>query len=303
LNPCVLIIDRDQRSNEHLRGLLHPRFDVIVAATMNEADIFVRRMKFELILVDFEIFKESDAALNASIMQHQTTARIGLISTPDTEHYLPFLLKWRCFHVLPKLPFYNARDVLLFVENILEPSNAFGLARYLSDEADWSRERIANRSDKNRIIEDAVNYFASCEYEIHELYDVRLIIEEAINNALYHAFRDEQGGEKYRPDTFETLAIGEEMWMEYGSDATTIGFSATDNRGDLSPEVIINKLARQYNKEGLFDESGRGLYLARVFSSQIIFNIEKKKRTQIVCLFYEKRLNIPKPFSINFIDA
>jgi hypothetical protein len=129
-----------------------------------------------------------------------------------------------------------------------------------------------------------------------------LIIEEAINNALFHAFADETGKEKYHPHDFVALDGSDELWIEYGADATTIGFSVNDNRGRLTPELIIGKLSRQYNREGLFDESGRGLYLARILSGQIIFNIKKDKHTQIICLFYEKRLNIPKIFCINHIE-
>jgi len=302
MNPQLLLMDSDQRSNEHLRGLLHPRFEITVAPTMEEAHAFLARQAFDLVIADFEILRAADANFFQTIHQVQQNLKIGLISALDTEHYVAFLLKWRCFHVLPKLPFYNARDVLLFVENILQPMNAFGLPRYLADDAEWNRMHIKDRRDKIRTVEDIVNYFASCEYEIHELYDVRLIIEEGINNALFHAFRDDAGREKYRPNNFCALDPSEELRLEYGSDATAIGFSVTDNRGLLTPEQIISKLSRQYNREGLFDESGRGLYLARMLSGQIIFNIEKGKRTQIICLFYEKRINVPKPFSINYIE-
>ena len=302
MNPHLLLIDSDQRSNEHLRGLLHTRFEITVAPTIEEMHALLAKQSFDLIIANYEILRAADANLFQKVHQTQRNQKIGLISALDTEHYLAHLLKWHCYHVLPKLPFYNARDVFLFLENIMEPMNAFGLARYLSHDADWSQVCIRTREDKNHSVEDIINFFASCEYEIHELYDVRLIIEEAINNALFHAFADETGKEKYHPDDFVALDGSDELWIEYGADATTIGFSVNDNRGRLTPELIIGKLSRQYNREGLFDESGRGLYLARILSGQIIFNIQKGKHTQIICLFYEKRLNIPKIFCINHIE-
>jgi len=296
----LLIIDRDQTSNEHLRGLLHPRFEVTVAPLVDEAWRELEKEPFSLVIGDFEIFRDSGRNIPGEIRSRSPETRIALISRLDTEHYLSCLNDWQCYHVLPKLPFYNACDVLLFIENILDPTNAFGLARYLSMDAEWSRVRIHNRTEKNKTVEEIINFFASCEYEIHELYDVRLIMEEIINNAIFHAFLDEEGNQKYHSEKFDDLDSSEEVWIEFGSDATTIGFSVTDNRGALGPDHIIQKLHRQYNREGLYDESGRGLYLSRILSGNMIFNINRGKNTQIVILFYEKRLNVPKPFSINY---
>jgi len=301
MNLSILIIDKDQTSNEHLRGLLHPHYDVTVSPTVREAREQLKQMKFNLVLGDFEIFAEVEHNFPQEVRNLQPKAKLALISRLDTEHYLPYLTKWRCFNVLPKLPFYNARKVLLFLENILDPFVAFGLDRYLAPDAEIRNLQITGRDQKNHILENIINFFADFEYEIHELYDIRLIIEEGINNAIFHAFVDEKGIPKYTAKNFQSLEPSEEVRIAYGADATTIGFSITDNRGILTPKTIIDKMARQYFREGLFDENGRGLYLARQIAGNILFNIEKSKRTQIVSLFYEKRINIPKPFCINYI--
>ena len=298
----ILIIDQDQSSNEHLRGLLHPRYEVVVAPTLNEARALLSQHEISLVLGDFEFFKEWDPNFPFEIPLLRPKAKLALISRSDTDHYLPFLLEWHCFHVLPKLPFYNVSEVFLFLENILYPFRAFGLSRYLAGDAECRNLRIANRVDKNRTVAEIINFFAGCEYEIHELYDVRLIMEEGINNAIFHAFVDEEGKPKYRSEDFHSLDSSDEVWLEFGADATTVGFCITDNRGSLKPEEIVQKMSRQYNREGLYDESGRGLYLARLLSANMIFNIEKGKRTQVINLFHEKRLNIPHPFSINIIE-
>jgi len=297
----ILIIDKDQSSNEHLRGLLHPRYDVYVAPTLKEARDLLGRHEVSLVLGDFEFFKDCDPHFPFEIPLIQPNARLALISRSDTEHYLPFLIEWHCYHVFPKLPFYNLKEVFVFIENILDPLKSYGLSRYLAPDAECRNLRITSRMDKNRSVDDAVNFFASCEYEVHELYDVRLIMEEGINNAIFHAFVDDKGNSKYMSENFQSLDPEDEVRLEFGADATTVGFCITDNRGCLKPEKIVRTMSRQYNREGLYDESGRGLYLARLLSANMIFNIEKGKRTQLINLFYEKRLNIPKSFSINYI--
>ncbi len=301
MNPGLLIIDKDQTSNEHLRGLLDSGYEVTVAPTLEQGRAQLADGDFVLVLGDFDIFRGAGHNVPQEIRNTRPQTRVAILSALDTEHYLRELLEWKCYHVLPKLPFYNARDVLLFIENIREPKKAFGLRRYLAPDAECSRSRITTRVDKNRTVEEIINFFASCEYEIHELYDVRLIMEEAINNAIFHAFVKEDGEAKYTSENFSSLEPSEEVWLEFGADATTIGFSVTDNGGRLTPERFIRTLARQYNKEGLYDESGRGLYLTRLLSGNLVFNIEKAKSTQVVVIFYEKRLNVPKPFCINYI--
>ncbi len=302
MSPGILIIDKDQRSNEHLRGLLHPRFEVNAAPTVEEGADLLSRISFDMLISDFGMLCSPDTSAALRLRAIQPALPLCLISSNDTERYLSTLIKLSCYHVLPRLPYYNAREVLTFVENILDPRNAFGLPRYLSDDADWDRRKITTRQEKNQTIEEIINFFAMNEYEIHELYDVRLIMEEIINNALFHAFRNPDGSEKYQPGSFEFLDNNEEVAIEFGSDATTIGFSVTDNRGILTPELVIGKLARQYYREGLFDESGRGVYLARMLSGNMVINIHRGRRTQMICIFYEKRLNIPRPFSINYCE-
>jgi anti-sigma regulatory factor (Ser/Thr protein kinase) len=300
MNKSILIIDGDHSSNEHLRGILHPQYDVVVSPTLDGAREQIISRKTDLALGDFEIYLNSGINFPEELRRIQPSVKTALISRLDTEYYISHLLPWDCFHVFPKLPCYNARDVFLFIDNILDPFNAFGLGRYLDQDAETDEIRIKNRFEKNRTVEHVINFFAGCEYEIHELYDIRLIMEELINNAVFHAFVDENGHPRYHVKNFESLDSSEEVWLSYGADATTIGFSITDNRGLLKPGVIIDKLSRQYNREGLYDERGRGLYLARLLSGNMVLNIEEGRRTQIACLFYEKRINIPKPFSINY---
>ncbi|MBN1902619.1 hypothetical protein JW926_14940 [Candidatus Sumerlaeota bacterium] len=302
MNKSILIIDEDQSSNEHLRGILHPQYDVVVSPTLDGAREQITSRKFDLAIGDFEVYFNSGLNFPKEIRQIQPSLKTALISRVDTEYYISHLLPWGCLHAFPKLPFYNARDVFLFIDNILDPMSAFGLQRYLAPDAETEKVRIGNRLEKNKTVDHVINFFAECEYEIHELYDIRLIMEELINNAIFHAFIDQNGQPKYHVKNFESLESSEEVWLRYGADATTIGFSITDNRGLLTPQMIIDKLSRQYNREGLYDERGRGLYLARLLAGNMVFNIEAQRRTQIACIFYEKRINIPKSFSINYIQ-
>jgi anti-sigma regulatory factor (Ser/Thr protein kinase) len=113
---------------------------------------------------------------------------------------------------------------------------------------------------------------------------------------------NEKGEEKYHVSHFERLAPDERIEVEFGNDSESIGYSITDNRGRLKPETVVEKISRHYYRKGVYDESGRGFYLSRMFSSLLIINIEKDKRTQMVGLFHETPKDAAKPLWINYFE-
>ncbi len=255
-----------------------------------------------LILIDYKTLMQLAPDLIDKIREQNPNIIIALLSDTHAEEYISKTKKWNIFQVLPKTPTFLDSEILIYVQNIIAPKNAFGLIRYLDNTIEMHIEVIRTKEEKMRAVEKVINHFATCGFEIHELYDVRLILEEMINNAFFHAFLNEEGHEKYKISTFKSLDQSEKVIIEYGSDAINVGFSVSDNSGNLSPVKIIEKLERQYNKEGIFDENGRGIYLSRILSNRFIFNIEKGKQTQAIALFREKTANELRPLCVNYIE-
>ncbi|HPB31586.1 MAG TPA: response regulator, partial [Candidatus Sumerlaeota bacterium] len=91
MSPGILIVDKDQRSNEHLRGLLHPRFEVHAAPTVEEGADLLSRISFDLLISDFGMLCSPDTGAALRLRAIQPALPLCLISSNDTERYLSTL--------------------------------------------------------------------------------------------------------------------------------------------------------------------------------------------------------------------
>lgn len=297
----ILALDSDPNSYSDFYHALESDGEVVVYPTLEGLLSDDPRSKNTIVLLDVDDLRSSPTALVVQLLDRQHRQPMALTTGRGIEDYFNDLRRWGLLQVAVKCPVINREEVVLFLGCVRSPSDGFGLSRYLAHTVEMYNLSISTFEEKNSSIERVINHFATTGFEIHELFDVRLILEEALNNAFFHAFKDRSGKEKYSLENFRGLEAGDKIRVEYGNGALFAGFSVTDNAGGLSVKTILTKLERQYNKEGLYDERGRGLYLARQLSSRMIFNIEQKRRTQIVALFDDtRRGNRPKPFMINF---
>jgi anti-sigma regulatory factor (Ser/Thr protein kinase) len=226
---------------------------------------------------------------------------LALVTGQQLEDFIFSLRSWGLLQCAVKAPPFDRSELEHFLLSVVDPTSGFGLLRYLGSTIQMYSIALQTADSKLRAIERVTNHFATCGFEVHELYDVRLILEEVTNNALFHAFQTATGRERHNISSFAGLDPGESVRIEYGSDDTRVGFAVTDNAGTLPIRTILSKLERQFNKDGIFDQSGRGLYLSRMLTTKLVINIEKGKRTQVVALFDEHRKSPrPKPFLVNY---
>ena len=302
-HKIVLLIDKDPEERTRLSKILSEKFIVDVANTASEGLNKISQSGFDLILIDFETLGMQIDLFVRHLNERQLKTKLALMTSLSLEDYIQYMKNWNIINVLCKRSTYDHYQTIVTVDNFINPDKAFGLRRYLP--VMLKSEEIRSRDDKSYIVSKVINFFGANGYSSTMLYDVRLVLEEMINNAIYHAFRDEQGNEKYRPQTFHELLHNEIVKVDYGAHGDLAGFMVGDNRGNLTPAHIVETLSRQYDKTGLYSQSGRGLFLSRRFSDALIINIRKDKTTQIISLFKkngEKDKKAPKPFYINYVE-
>jgi anti-sigma regulatory factor (Ser/Thr protein kinase) len=241
--------------------------------------------------------------VRAFLASHRQAA-MGLITELALEDYITYLRGWNILQVGLKKDTASVDHIRLFLDCVTNPASGFGLSRYLFQTSEIYTVSARTLDEKNRAIEQIINYFATTGFEIHQLYHVRLILEETLNNAFFHAFRTADSKEKYSIREFTCLEDNEAIVIEYGNCGEVSGFTVTDPAGTLPPEMVLRKLERQYNRDGMMDEGGRGLYLARVLSAHFVVNIDPGRRTQIIALFQSgKEVAEPKPFMVNCVRS
>ncbi len=253
-------------------------------------------------LLDLDTLAAADKAQVQRVLSFRPGIPAGAVTATPPEEHLELLGNHGLLQTIVKTPPTNPGEAMHLVECVVDPASGFGLFSYLQNTIEMYNLSISTMAEKNRSVERVINHFATAGFDVHQLFDVRLILEEAINNAFYHAFRLPSGEKKYNPRTFQSLESQERIRIEYGTSAEGAGFTVSDNAGTLRPEVVLDRFYGQVRQTGTFDVHGRGLHLSRLLSSFYIINIEERKRTQIIALFdSRRRTSRPKPLMINFI--
>lgn len=248
------------------------------------------------------------AALDADgirpLIELRSRIPVGITTAVPPEDHIELLARHGFLQTIVKVPPIPPPEALHLVECVADPASGFGLFNYLTSTIEMYNLSMSTMEEKNRCVERVINHFATSGFDIHELFDVRLILEEAINNAFFHSFRLPSGEKKYNPRTFRSLDPSEKIRIEYGTSAEGAGFTVSDNAGTLQPAMVLDRLQSQVLQTGTFDIRGRGLHLSRLLSTALIVNIEEQARTQIIALFDDRRkLQRPKSILVNHLPA
>lgn len=179
----------------------------------------------------------------------------------------------------------HRRELLRWADWMARGGPEPGIERHLESGVAIERIVIRRREDKAAAIERILTDAAARRPDQQFLFDLRLVLEETINNAIFHAFCGADGGEKYAIDAFEGLSPEESVEVAHGSDSQSIAVCVTDNQGRLRGGTILGKIERHLSAQGVLDQSGRGLYLTYYLSGRALFNIERGRMTQVVALF------------------
>jgi anti-sigma regulatory factor (Ser/Thr protein kinase) len=288
----------------HLRGILRNFFSrlmtVELAETANQAIVAVEgsAAEFDTVLIDMNM-PPSGLDIVARIRREYPHLPIALLVSQDYEGYFPLLNKHDVFCVIVRTAPLDFDELQIAIENLILPTKAFGLARYLPAPLALHEKVILSLSDKQEMMEDALKLFHRFRPHDTDISQIRLAFEELINNAIYHAFRRASGAEKYTMGAFDRLERGEQIRVEYGANKHYLGCSVRDNQGTLDVTTVMKKIERQITQEGLMDESGRGLYLTRTISDKMIINIHPQVATEVILLFAHRNRPKVKPFYLN----
>lgn len=300
----VIYTDRDPEGAREFLDSLRRLASVTTCHDLDAALEQMGRAPNALSLFETQTLADSSAGSRARLLEHRNTRPMALVTCDDLETYIHGVREWGLTQVAVRTPPVNPEELGRFLAMVENPLAGFGLMNYLGNTIEMYSIALRTLDEKKNAIERVINHFASCGFEVHELYEVRLILEEVCNNAFFHAFRTASGDEKYSIRGFSHLQEGEEVRIEYGSDRSLVGFTVTDNAGTLTVNTLLTKLERQLTQDAMFDESGRGLYLSRLLTSNLVVNIEQGRRTQFVALFdSSRRTSRPKPFLLNYSGA
>ena len=135
---------------------------------------------------------------------------------------------------------------------------------------------------------------------------VECVLEEMISNALFHAYRDAAGKEKYARRSTVTLGSTEIITVRFEVIDKGIFLSVTDQAGTLVFDEVAGSLKRCYGSDTQIQakEGGAGLGTYMIFDSvtHLKFDVAPGKATTVSCWIADSRSFDPVAFSVNFFQ-
>lgn len=187
---------------------------------------------------------------------------------------------------------FTIKSIATTVSKILN-NDLFGAEKYLAWGAKIIEKPVTQSEERGELIENMKQYFRSIGLRSSLLDRVHAASEELLMNAIYDAPVDIQGKSLFNhlPRT-EKIELKPEHQgrFRYGTDGVFLAVSVSDPFGNLSKKVVTDYLrscyggqAGELNKEK--GGAGRGLHMIIESSDLTIFNVKKKQRTEVICLF------------------
>jgi len=265
--------------------------DLTVASSFDDLNQLLNEEKYDLILCDASV----EAAVQACAQQNPKSP-LALITEGEPLQYLDLIKK------NPQLNFFVSRQVeqrLFTIKSIsttvskILHKDFFGVEKYLAWGAKIIEKPVQSSTQRAELIEAMTEHFRSFGLRSSLLDRVCAACEELLMNAIYDAPIDEKGQPLFNhlPRTeIVNLTSAQRAEFRYGTDGVVLAVSVRDPFGSLSKSVISKYLEGGYQgQEVLSDEkkggAGRGLHVIIESSDLTIFNVQKSRRTEVICLF------------------
>lgn len=155
------------------------------------------------------------------------------------------------------------------------------ISDYLKPDATVRVVRVTSSDQKEHIIEDMEASIQGDGAEIELLRQKgALLADEMLENALYGAPRRDDGLSLYGKGERRDIPPPEKIEFRYGFDGVTLAMEIEDNWGSLSPQIILEHLARRQGETAPDDdEGGRGLFIIWQFLDHLHVHIKPGRTT------------------------
>jgi DNA-binding NarL/FixJ family response regulator/anti-sigma regulatory factor (Ser/Thr protein kinase) len=295
-----MFVDDEDYIRSMLSAYFSDKFDIVTAGGATEALDLLGKESFDLVVSDINMPEMNGPGFLLEVHKSFPKVRTALLTSSNIDEYVDFVRGSAVCSIIPKAIPFNFAEVERIINGLLT-GEIFGLGRYLRPEDGVVAATYCVKSSaeahavRDKIVEEIENRFSSVE-------DIRLVLDEILTNAIYHAPTREDGSEKYALFSDVALEPSEYVYVEFGYDTDKYGVSVLDKCGALTRETVLSKMERQIKGEGDMDDSGRGLHMCRLFADRLVVNIERGKRTEVIVFNYlDGKYSGYKPLYINEI--
>jgi hypothetical protein len=272
---------------------------VVVCESGEEVRTRLCRERPQALLIDpLDIEPSEDDVLRVA-HQLYPDLPVALIAPSNSGDCFAFLRMYGLGAVVPPRSNRPPRQMRFFFDHMTAPTPASGLGDYFPPGHPIARRRITSPGMRGEVFAAmASDLTARGHVDNH---DLRLVFEEALNNAVFHAFRTEKNAPKYAGNGYEAFDEEDVIEVTWAGDNEMSVLAISDNRGFLAPSIVWDRLFRQTSLTGLLDTSGRGLYLVHLLSRMLLVTIRPGQRTEVSAFFGAGSEREESPISVRVV--
>ncbi|MBV6492148.1 MAG: hypothetical protein LDLANPLL_00139 [Turneriella sp.] len=312
----ILLVEDAESIQLAIRDFLFARYDVVAVSSAEEAlNILAEESDIRLLITDIKLPEMNGLELGRIARKLRKEISVVLITSYDVNDFIDTIREHGFSQVLTKHGRMSLKEIEVTVEKILT-GDIFGVTRYfpnlkvqevalknfprqfenhilystkirsLVERSDFS-ERIAAQFKVQKKAPEAI---------------IKLVLDEITSNAIFRAPLKDTGEFKYQTKSLhddvlhkhQNIILDEEDWftLEFGICDEWIIILCADPHGRLTQKEILFRLHRHLTADaqtglpmGLHDSHGRGIFLLREHLSSVIFNIERGRKTEVICLY------------------
>jgi CheY-like chemotaxis protein/anti-sigma regulatory factor (Ser/Thr protein kinase) len=294
----VLFVDDEDYIRSMLTAYFVERLDMATADGGPAALELLGRERFDMVVSDINMPDMSGPEFLTEVQRRHPDVKRALLTSSNIDDYVQFARESAVSSIIPKTVPFNFVEVEGIIMGLLT-GEIFGLARYLRPDGRETGGKFCVKSSFSA--EDVRDQIvAILEAKFKGSGDTKLVLDEILANAIYHAPAAQNGADKYQMFIDVELEPQEYISVELGWDSEKYGISVQDGSGRLTRDIVLSKMERQISGEGYMDDSGRGLHMCRLFADRLVINIERGKRTEIIVMNYlSENYSGHKPLYIN----
>ncbi len=173
--------------------------------------------------------------------------------------------------------------------------NIWGLKPYFPDSTRIIQQGIENTHDLDNIVTKNLSQLNLEQYFDSPIDYLKLIANELLTNALYNgiAHRDSLNPRKEISRKEDVFLKGSELILfSCGANASAIGISVQDSFGKLDRTKVVAGLVRGFKEKKALDKqggAGLGFYVIYNHCNQLIINVKRNSRTEVIALIDHNR--------------
>gem|GEM_PF-209353 len=290
----ILIADISEYKNTLEDILGKNGYNVVLCDSAFSTISKIKAYDFDLIISEVELPGDNAFQLYEYMRENYPAIPMIMITDKNIDLFFNKIFKQGIGNVLQKP--INTKDILNLIQKLITKKNIFGLNNYLENIIETKRLKIKKSNQINRAIGLIIDQIESWNFKISGQSTLRLILNEIIINAVYHAhgFTNEKLNRvpvELPDDKFVDIHFC------YTDD--TYAISIIDSNGILTKTRILESINNMIKQNLLIKESsitgkdinesvsetGRGLDIVRRLSADYYFIMKKNYRTEIILIF------------------